>query len=179
LEGQAGFGRLILGLSQDVQLLAVAIWTGQVSTRRRSRLLAQSTPPRMARLTLSLYETNFSGSYDLSDKTFISGGVIYRRQDFNTLISSDEFSGNLFFNYKYSPRLAFGIGGSGGYRTTDLGPDETFEQGFCEFNIKRRAKSTSTPPPVSRFGNSTASTASARAAIAFRVCTNRGDLSTL
>ena len=140
LEGQAGFGRLLLGLSQDVQLLngghldrsgldasAVSI-AGSINAATNGTTDAQ------------LYETNFSGSYDLSDKTFISGGVIYRRQDFNTLISSDEFLGNLFFNYKYSPRLAFGIGGSGGFRTVDLGPDETFEQGLLRVQYQATGK---------------------------------------
>jgi hypothetical protein len=140
LEGQHGFGRLILGLSQDVQLLNGGHLDRSGLDASAISLAGSINAATSGTTDAQLYETNFSGSYDLSDKTFISGGIIYRRQDFNTLISSDEFSGNLFFNYKYSPRLAFGIGGSGGYRTVDLGPDETFEQGLLRVQYQATGK---------------------------------------
>ena len=140
LEGQHGFGRLILGLSQDVQLLNGGHLDRSGLDASAISLAGSINAATNGTTDAQLYETNFSGSYDLSDKTFISGGIIYRRQDFNTLISSDEFSGNLFFNYKYSPRLAFGIGGSGGYRTVDIGPDETFEQGLLRVQYQATGK---------------------------------------
>src|SRR5438874_2107803 len=60
--------------------------------------------------------------------------------DFNTLISSDEIYGNLFFNYKYSPKLAFGIGAGGGFNTVDIGPDSTFEQGLFRVQYQLTGK---------------------------------------
>src|SRR5262249_21132011 len=79
-------------------------------------------------------------SYDLSDKTFLSSQFHYVRNDFNTLLSSDEIYGNLFFNYKFSPKLAFGIGGGGGFATGDTNPDQTFEQGLLRVQYQFTGK---------------------------------------
>ena len=47
---------------------------------------------------------------------------------------------NLLFNYKYSPKLAFGIGAGGGYNWVDIGPNETFEQGLLRVQYQLTGK---------------------------------------
>src|SRR4029077_2548258 len=49
--------------------------------------------------------------------------------DYETLISSQVASANLFINYVYSPKLVIGLGATGGVNSSD-GPtsNETFEQ---------------------------------------------------
>jgi Putative beta-barrel porin 2 len=140
LEGGTGFGRLLLGLSQDVQLLNGGHLDRSGLDASAISLAGSINAATSGTTDAQLYATNFGWSYDLSDKTFLSGAAYYRRQDFNTLVSSDEFGGNLFFNYKYSPRLAFGIGGSGGFATHDIGPDETFEQGLLRVQYQATGK---------------------------------------
>jgi len=140
LEGQTGFGRLQLGLSQDVQILNGTHLDRSGLDASAISLAGSINAGVSGNTDAQLYLTNFGWTYDLSDKTFISSGFTYRRQDFNTLISSDEFSGNLFFNYKYSPRLAFGLGASGGVSTVDLGPDQTFEQGLLRVQYQATGK---------------------------------------
>src|SRR5206468_11886164 len=100
LEGQTGFGQLQLGLSQDVQILNGTHLDRSGLDASAISLAGSINAGVSGNTDAQFYLTNFGWTYDLSDKTFISSGFTYRRQDFNTLISSDEFSGNLFFNYK-------------------------------------------------------------------------------
>ena len=75
------------------------------------------------------YTTTVNGTYDLTGKLFLSGQVSYAISDYETLISSQVASANLFINYVYSPKLVIGLGATGGVNSSD-GPtsDETFEQ---------------------------------------------------
>ena len=108
LEGQHRFSRLTLNFSQDVQLLEGANLTATTG------LPAGGNPglnlDAGGETDVNVYATLAGFSYDLSSKTFLSGGVAYNAWDFqNNLISSETFSGNLFFNYNYSPKLVVGL----------------------------------------------------------------------
>jgi hypothetical protein len=140
LEGQYVLGRLTLGLSQDVQILHGSHLDTSTLDASAIAIAGSINAGVNGRTHVDLYQTNAGASYDLTDKTFLSSQFHYRRNDFNTLISSDEIGGNLFFNYKYSPKLAFGIGGGGGFGTVDIGPDETFEQGLLRVQYQLTGK---------------------------------------
>lgn len=127
LQGQYHFGRLTLTFSQDVQLLEGA------------NLAAGSTDPNPVApvnldaggdIKINIYTTRANFTYDLTGKTFLSGGVQYTVNDFaGSLISSATLPGNLFINYTFSPKLVIGLGGIAGYNWVDSpSPDQTFEQ---------------------------------------------------
>src|SRR5438105_5981877 len=130
LEGQYRTGRLTLGLSQDVQILHGGFLNTQTLDASAIAVAGSINAAVSGRTNVDLYRTDLGASYDLSEKTFLSGQFIYWINDFNTLISSEGVQGNLLFNYKYSPKLAFGIGAGGGFNWVDIGPNETFEQGL-------------------------------------------------
>ena len=68
-------------------------------------------------------------SYDLGGKTSVSAGVQTSITNYTNAISSQSLSAGLFINYAYSPKLTFGIGGTGGRQFVDQpDADETFEQ---------------------------------------------------
>ena len=140
LEGQYSFGRLTLGLSQDVQILHGAHLSTASLDASAIAIAGSINAGINGRTSVNIYRTNLGASYDLTDRTFLSSEFRYIRDDFNTLISSDEIYGNLFFNYKYSPKLAFGLGAAGGFNTVDAGPDQTFEQGLLRVQYQLTGK---------------------------------------
>jgi hypothetical protein len=125
LEGQHRFSKLTLTFSQDVQILdgtnLSAVGTGSTPS---INLDAGGTA------AVDVYNSIVNFAYELSGKTFLSGGLTFGVWDYqNNLISSSSFSGNLYFNYNYSPKLVIGVGGVGGYNWVDSpSPNETFEQ---------------------------------------------------
>lgn len=81
------------------------------------------------RTRLDLLSGSIGASYDLSGKTFLSSSASFSASEYNTLISSQSVSANLFLNYKYSTKLIVGLGAGAGRNTIDDPvPDETFEQ---------------------------------------------------
>ena len=139
LEGQHRFSRLTLNFSQDVQLLEGTNLTTTTST------VANGNPALNldagGNTHVNIYNTLANFSYDLSSKTFLSGGVQYNAWDFRDLISSATFSGNLFFNYNYSPKLVIGLGGTGGHNWVDApSPNSTFEQVNARFTYQATGK---------------------------------------
>jgi len=131
------FGHLALSLAQDIQILdgtdlnSLTDPTGnQANTDVRGRNKHQ------------VYNTQLSGSYDLTGKLFLSGGGSFSADEYqSSLISSQVFSGNLFLNYNYSDKLVLGVGGTGGYNTTNPSiNDQTFEQANVRLNYSATAK---------------------------------------
>jgi hypothetical protein len=124
LEGGHRFSRLTLSLSQDVNILDSANLGDTTDTTGHQVNLDVS-----ARTRLNLYTTYLKASYDLSAKTFLTGefnAVVY---DYPNFISSEMYSGGLYLNYSYSPKLVIGFGGTGGFNfVDDPNPDQTFEQ---------------------------------------------------
>ncbi len=157
LEGQHHFGRLTLGFSQDVQILHGSHLDTSTLDASAIAIAGSINAGVNGRTHVDLYRTSVGASYDLSDKTFLTSEFHYALQDFNTLISSDEVYGNLFFNYKYSPKLAFGLGAGGGVTTVDIGPDQTFEQGLVRVQYQLTGKislNASAGVEVRQFGSS-------------------------
>jgi len=137
LEGQHRFSRLTLTFSQDVQLLDGTNLTSTTSSGTPVlNLDAGGTT------AIDIYTSMLNFSYDLSGKTFLSGGLHFNVWDYkNNLISSSEFSGNLFINYNYSPKLVIGIGGTGGHNWVDSpSVDQTFEQVNVRFTYQLTGK---------------------------------------
>ncbi len=127
LEGFYNFGRLTLSLSQDVQLLdgsnlsATAIGGGNVAPAVNLDAGGDTQ--------LNIFVTHANFTYDLTGKTFLSGGLNLTAYDYQDLISSTSLGGDLFVNYTFSPKLVIGVGGTFGYNWVDApSPDETFEQ---------------------------------------------------
>ena len=126
LEGRYRFGHLSLNLVQGVAL---------VDGSNPGSLTSGSNPAPAVNLdagdtAVNTYTTNATFSYDLTGKTFLSGGVNYTLDAYETLINSETISGNLFINYTYSPKLTIGLGGTAGYNWVGSpSPDQSFEQG--------------------------------------------------
>ena len=124
LAAQHDFGRLVLGLSQDVSIL------GGTSISSLSNTTGVQANTDVGRASpVNIYTTTLNATYDLTGKLFLSGQASFAISDYETLISSQVASANLFINYVYSPKLVIGLGATGGVNSND-GPtaDETFEQ---------------------------------------------------
>src|SRR5262249_57174025 len=83
-----------------------------------------------ARTQLNLYVSRVRAYYDLTEKVFLSGefdaSIYDYRDDF---IDSETFSGGLYINYKWTPKVVVGIGGTGGIMQVGEGnPDQPFAQ---------------------------------------------------
>ena len=128
LGGQHRFSRLTLTLGEEIAILD--------GTDLRS-IADQTAPGSHANLDVSgrtkfqTYNTRLNASYDLSGKTFLSSGADSQITQYNSasLFSSEVISGNIFLNYRYSDKVTFGVGGTGGIDLVDNpNPDQTFEQ---------------------------------------------------
>ena len=126
LQGQHRFSRLTLNLTQDIQILDganldAASPTGPINNRINLDVAA--------RTRVNIYNTRLGASYDLTGKLSLSSELGLSISDYETLISSQVFSGNVFLNYAYSPKLTIGLGGTGGIHEVDEpNPDQTFQQ---------------------------------------------------
>ena len=126
LAAQYRFPRLTLNLTQDIQLLdgtGLDTATGTGGTFTRTNLDVAG------RTRLNIFNTRLDANYSLTGKTFLTGGLGYSVSDYPTLLSSSVLSGNVYFNYTYSPKLAIGAGLTGGYDAVDEpSENQTFEQ---------------------------------------------------
>lgn len=142
LQAAHRFGHLSLSLSQDVQIL-----DGTDLNSLSDPTGHQANTDAGGRNKHQIYNSQLSGSYDLTGKLFLSGGGSFSADQYQSLISSQNFGANLFLNYNYSEKLVVGVGGTGGYNTTDNpGPtstvnnDQTFEQANLRLNYSATAK---------------------------------------
>ena len=126
LDGQYRVNRLTLNLSQTVQIMDGV----DVQTRDTSGSLTQQVNLDVAgRTRFDIFSTHANAAYYLTGKTFLSTGADFTSTRYSSLISSDVFSGNLFLNYNYSPKLVLGLGGTVGFdRVDEPTPDQQFEQ---------------------------------------------------
>lgn len=127
LEGQYRFSRLTLTLGQDFHFLEGANLGfssgGGVDGIPNVNLDAGGDTD------LDIYATRANFAYELTGKTFLSGGIIFNAYEYSDLISSESILGNLFLNYIYSPKLVVGLGGGAGYNWVESpSPDQTFQQ---------------------------------------------------
>ena len=124
LAGQREFGKLALSLGEDIQILDSSNLTSLSDTTGR-----QANVDVGQRTRENIFNTKLNASYDLSSKTFLTGGVQYLVYDYPSLISSETISGSLFVNYNYGSKLVVGLGGTGGYdKAEGLAPEQFFEQ---------------------------------------------------
>ncbi len=132
LEAQYAFPRLTLSLSQDVEILDGANLGSSLAAGTGAGF-PQANLDVAGRTNLNIYNTRLNANYSLTGKTFLSAGLGYSVTDYDRLISSSVLTGNAYFNYIYSPKLAIGIGVAGGYDFVDSpSQDQTFEQ----FNVR-------------------------------------------
>jgi hypothetical protein len=119
------FSRLALTLDQGIELLDNANLNTSTSGLSNSGIIDVG-----GQNPVNLYNTRLDATYDLTGKTFLSGGLGFSISDYReNLTSSAYLSGNIFINYNYSPKLVIGLGGTGGYNWVESpSPNETFEQ---------------------------------------------------
>ncbi|MGI8960867.1 MAG: hypothetical protein ACR2IV_14110 [Bryobacteraceae bacterium] len=125
LTGQYRFPLLTLSLAQGVQILngtGLNADTGTGTTFTRTNLDVAG------RTRVNIYSTRLNANYSLTGKTFLTAGLGYSLSDYATFISSSVLSGNVYFNYTYSPKLSVGLGLDGGYNAVESGQDQTYEQ---------------------------------------------------
>ena len=128
LEGQHHFSRLTVTLAEEIAILDGTDLRGVAD---------QTAPGSHANVDVSgrtkfeTYNTRMNASYDLSGKTFLSTGFDSLITEYNSssLFSSANVSENVFINYRYSDKVVFGFGGTGGYDFVDApNPNQSFEQ---------------------------------------------------
>ena len=138
LQGQYRVNRLTLNLSQMVQIIDGVDVQGQDIN---GGLDQQVNLDVAGRTRFNIYTTHFNAAYYLTGKTFLSAGANYTASDYQSLISSEVFSGNVFLNYNYSPKLVIGVGGAAGRSNVDEpSPDQTFEQANVRFSYQATGK---------------------------------------
>ena len=129
LDGQYRFGHLGVSIAQDVQLLDGANQSVNVGVTTGGNLGPAFNLDAGGEAKVNIYSTRANFSYDLTGKTFLSGGIGYTAYDYESLINSETLWGNLYINYNYSPKLVIGVGGAIGYNWVgSTNPDEIFEQ---------------------------------------------------
>ena len=137
LQAAHRFSRLSLSFSQDVQLLDGTDLNSLSYTNGQQANIDVS-----GRTRHQVYTSQLSGSYDLTGKLFLSGAASFFADQYqSSLNSSETFSGNLFINYNYSEKVVFGLGGTGGYNTTEnSSSNQTFEQINVRLSYSATAK---------------------------------------
>ena len=136
LDAQRRFSRLTLSLLEDIQLL-----DGTDLNNLNDPSGNQANTDISGRNRHQIYDTRLSGSYELTGKTFLSGGGRFSANEYPSAISSQILSGNFFINYNYSKKLVLGVGPTVGYNTN--GPsinDQTFEQASVRLTYSATAK---------------------------------------
>ena len=138
LDGQYRINRLTLNLSQLVQIMDGV----DVQTTDSSGGLDQQVNLDVAgRTQFDIYTTHLNAAYYLTGKTFLSAGADYTSTQYESLISSEVFSGNFFLNYNYSPKLIVGLGGTVGTNRVDApNPDQTFQQANLRMSYQATGK---------------------------------------
>ena len=138
LLGAHAFGHLSLSLSQDVRLLDGTDLNSLADPNGH-----QANTDVSGRTKHQIYTTQLSGSYDLTGKLYLSAdGNFFADEYSSSLISSRNFGGDVFLNYRYSDKLVVGAGGTGGYNTVSGGDggDQTFEQANLRIGYSATAK---------------------------------------
>jgi hypothetical protein len=96
------------------------------------------------RVKRELYFAGVTGHYDFGEKTSWDASAAYTRSDYNGLISSSQWEGDLFFDYAYSPKTQLGVGTSVGYLVVPGSPGQTFQQANLRATYRATGKITLT-----------------------------------
>ncbi len=124
LDAARQLARLTLSLGEDIQILDSSNLTSLNDTTGR-----QANVDVGQRTKENIFTTRVGASYDLSSKTSLNGNINYQVYEYPSLLSSETIQGSLYVNYNYGAKVIFGIGGTGGYDTSDgAAADQYFEQ---------------------------------------------------
>lgn len=124
---QYRFSRLTLGLAQKIQLAD----TGDSQLPGFSGTIVNGVNiDTGGRQRIEIYTTHLSATYELTGKTYLSSAGDYELYDYSQgLTNSHKISGDMFLNYRYSPKLVAGLGGTAGRDLlSEPDSDQTFEQ---------------------------------------------------
>ena len=124
---QYRFSRLTLGLAQRIELAD----TGDPQLPGFSGTIVNGVNiDTGGRRRINIYTTHLSATYELSGKTYLSSAGDYELYDYSQgLTNSHKISGDIFLNYRYSPKLVAGLGVTAGRNLlTEPDSDQTFEQ---------------------------------------------------
>lgn len=110
--GRYTFNRLSLSFGQSIQVINGA--DTDVGTR----------------VSRHVYQTTLGMNYAITGKTSVDLGFNYTVNSYKNQVDSDVIGGNLYFNWIYSPKWTFGLGGAVGVTRVDgpFSPDQTSEQ---------------------------------------------------
>ncbi len=139
LDGQYHFRGLIITLGEEIQFLD--------GTNYNTGSLSPNSVPSVnldagANRSVNTFNTRANFTYDLSGKTFLSGGLQHTASEYDDdLIGSETLQANLFINYIYSPKLTVGLGGTAGYNWVESKtPDQPFQQINARFTYQLSGK---------------------------------------
>ncbi len=134
LQGAYHFAQVTLTLSQGVQILD-STEVGSVNTGSQLGGSSPSTPSTQVNLdasqrtALNIFSTRLSANYAFSQKTSVDLDGYFSADDYQTLISSDTFSADSYFNYSPTGKITLGLGVTGGYVIQDeSAPNEFFQE---------------------------------------------------
>ena len=75
-----------------------------------------------------LYETVLLNKYEISEKTYVEANLYNNIANYSAEISSTEWIGRFWFNYRWIPKLTVGAGTSVGYLDVERSSGQVFEQ---------------------------------------------------
>lgn len=138
LEGQHRFSRLRLTAAGDLQSTQTSHLE---SSGTNGSVINSANLDAGGRRRITSYSTHANAAYDLTGKTSLSLGGSFAATDYSNLISSRSIAGNIAIDYKYDPKLSFGLVGSAGRNLVDAPtPNQTFEQINGRMNYEATGK---------------------------------------
>lgn len=82
------------------------------------------------RVSRNVYQTTLGMNYAITGKTSVDVGLNYTYNSYKNQVDSDSLGGNIYFNWIYSPKWTFGLGGSIASTRVEgpFSPDQLSEQ---------------------------------------------------
>ena len=87
-----------------------------------------------------LFETALFNKYALRDQESVELNLFNRVSDYQTQLSSSEWSGQGWFNYAPTPKLTVGPGFVAGYLSVELSPAQVYQQVLARVNYAADGK---------------------------------------
>ena len=136
LQGAYHFAQITLTFSQGIQLLDSTDLSNVSSTGLLGNTSTNGTAPNSQvnldtsrRTRVDIFTTHLDANYAFSDKTSSDLDGYFSANDYETLISSESLSGDLFFNYSPTGKTTFGLGATLGYTIQDKpAPNEFYQE---------------------------------------------------
>lgn len=153
LQGAYHFAQVTLSLSQGIQILhstdlgspGSGSLLGGAPDNTGPTASAQVNLDVTQRTGLDIFTTRVDANYALSDKTSVDLDGYFSAYDYQTLISSDTFSGDAYFNYSPTGKITLGLGVTGGYVIqSDPAPNEFYQQINLRLNYTATGKLSAT-----------------------------------